>query len=453
MRMKILIRGAGDLATGIASRVYGAGHQILMTEIATPLTVRRTVALSRAVYEGTACVEEMTGILAGNREEAEKIMAAGNIAVMTDETASCRHWYQPDVIVDAILAKKNLGTKITDAPFVIGVGPGFTAGEDCNCVVETKRGHTLGNIIWKGSAIPNTGVPGNVAGYTIERLIRASADGLLIPKVQIGDYVEKGQILAYTGEKPVYALMSGMVRGMLQDGVTVTENLKIGDIDARTERSNCYTISDKARAIGGGVLEAVSGFERMKGKYGIVILAAGNSTRFGGDKLLVQVKGKPLYMHTLEKVCAFGSFPSVIVTGSGEISEASKKIGITPVYNGSPEKGISLSLTLGLRKMLEIYPDIKGVLFCVCDQPGMSASTIQKIFLCSSRHPDSIVCAGRGPKRGNPVCWDRKYFGELLELTGDEGGKQIMGNYKEKIRVIEAEPEELKDIDRKEDLG
>ena len=290
--MKILIRGAGDLATGIASRLYGAGHQILMTEIEVPLTVRRTVALSRAVYEGSAQVEEMLGVLVKDQAGAEQVIADGDIAVIVDETVSCREWFQPDVIVDAILAKRNLGTKITDAPFVIGVGPGFTAGVDCNCVVETKRGHTLGNIIWKGSAIPNTGVPGNVAGYTIERLIRAAADGILEPRVQIGDYVEKGQTVAVTGGMPVYAQMSGVVRGMLQAGVEVTRNLKIGDIDARAEVSHCYTISDKARAIGGGVLEAVTGFERMKDRFAIVILAAGAGTRFGGNKLNALVKNK-----------------------------------------------------------------------------------------------------------------------------------------------------------------
>ena len=283
--MKILIRGAGDLATGIASRLYGAGHQILMTEIAVPLTVRRTVALSRAVYEGRAQVEEMKGVLVKDQAGAEKVMADGDIAVMVDEKAACCEWFRPDVIVDAILAKKNLGTKITDAPFVIGVGPGFTAGTDCNCVVETKRGHTLGNIIWRGEAIPNTGVPGNVAGYTIERLIRAEADGILKPKAKIGDHVEKGSVVAVTGGVPVYAQMTGIVRGMLQSGVQVSKNLKIGDIDARAEISHCYTISDKARAIGGGVLEAVMGFERMKDEFAIVILAAGAGTRFGGNKL------------------------------------------------------------------------------------------------------------------------------------------------------------------------
>lgn len=196
IEMKILIKGAGDLATGIASRLYGAGHQIMMTDIAVPLTVRRLVAFSRAVYEGEAVVEDMTARLAKNQEEAEEIMEQGDIPVIVDPKAECVEWFEPDVIVDAILAKRNLGTKITDAPFVIGVGPGFTAGEDCNCVVETKRGHTLGNVIWDGSAIPNTGVPGNVGGYSIERLIKASADGVIEPKAVIGDLVRKGQIVA-----------------------------------------------------------------------------------------------------------------------------------------------------------------------------------------------------------------------------------------------------------------
>ena len=451
--MKILIRGAGDLATGIASRLYGAGHQILMTEIEVPLTVRRTVALSRAVYEGSARIEEMEGFLAEDRKSALAVMERGDIAVMTDPGMECRKWFQPDVVVDAILAKKNLGTEITDAPFVVGVGPGFTAGHDCNCVVETKRGHTLGNIIWRGSAIPNTGVPGNVGGYTIERLIRAGADGRIEPKVQIGDYVERGQIVALTGGVPVYAQMSGIVRGMLQEGVHVWKNLKIGDIDARTEVSHCYTISDKARAIGGGVLEAVTGFERMKDRFGIVILAAGAGTRFGGNKLSALVRSRPLYEHTLERMQAFGSFPAFLVTGSEEIAAAAERMGITPVWNDEPERGISRSLILGLRSALDCRPELEGVLFSVCDQPGLRASTLQCIFNTGMRHPGSIVCAGSGRRTGNPVLWDRKYFQELFNLTGDEGGRQVMRRHEESIRIVQADPEELKDIDRKEDLS
>ena len=450
--MKIMIRGAGDLATGIASRLHGAGHQILMTEIREPLTVRRTVAFSRAVCEGRAQVEDMTAVLAADRKAAEQILADGDIAVMVDEEASCRSWYEPDVLIDAILAKRNVGTRITDAPFVVGVGPGFTAGEDCNCVVETKRGHTLGNVIRRGSAIPNTGVPGNVGGYTIERLIRAASDGELEPKAGIGDFVEQGQIVAVTGGVPVYAQMSGIVRGMLQSGIRVQKDLKIGDIDARAEKAHCYTISDKARAIGGGVLEAVTAFERMKDRYAIVILAAGSGSRFGGNKLTAPVKGRPLYEHTLEKMQAFGAFPVYIVTGSEEIAGAAGERGMIPVRNTEPEKGIALSLRLGLEKALEERLDLRGVLFSVCDQPGITVSTIGEIFRTAARHPGSIVCAGSGEKKGNPVCWDAVYFPELMKLSGDEGGRQIMKEHKERIRIVEADAEELKDIDRREDL-
>ena len=227
---------------------------------------------------------------------------------------------------------------------------------------------------------------------------------------------------------------------------------KIGDIDARAEVSHCYTISDKARAIGGGVLEAVTGFERMKDRFAIVILAAGAGTRFGGNKLNALVKNKPLYEHTLDRVQAFGAFPAFIVTGSEEIAREAEKRGITPVKNTEPEKGIALSLTMGLHRALEMRTDWRGILFSVCDQPGLDTSTMQQIFGMSFRHPGSIVCAGSGTRTGNPVCWDEAYFQELLELTGDEGGRQIMRRHKDKVRIVQADPEELKDIDRKEDL-
>lgn len=449
--MKILIRGAGDLATGIASRIYGAGHQVLMTEIGVPLTVRRTVALSRAVYEGQAKVEELEGFRADSREEAERVMNRGDIAVMVDPQAECRIWYQPDVVIDAILAKRNLGTSITDAPFVIGVGPGFTAGQDCHCVIETKRGHTLGNIIWKGEAIPNTGVPGNIGGYTIERLIRASADGVIEPKVKIADAVEQDQVVALTGGQPVYAQMSGIVRGMLQDGVFVKEGLKIGDIDARAERSHCDTISDKARAIGGGALEAVSRFERMKGRYAIVVLAAGAGVRFGGNKLRAVVDGQPMYEVMLQKLRAFTGFPLFIVTGDEAIGEAAIKYGVTPVWNKEPEKGISRSVKMGLEAALS-DGTLSGVLFSVCDQPELTISTLQRLLNTAVLHPGSIVCAGHGGRAGNPVLWDCRYFPELMELTGDVGGKQIMERHRDQLRIVETEERELNDVDRREDI-
>ena len=235
--MKILIRGAGDLATGIAAELWERGHQILMTDVAIPLTVRREVAFSRAVYEEHAVVEGMEAVLADNFEEAETIMATRKIAVMVDEKAEVRKEYLPDVLVDGIMAKKNLGTRISDAPLVIG--------------------EHLGEVIREGSAIPNTGIPGNIGGYTVERLLKASADGIMHPVARIGDVVKKGQIVARCGDEPVYARLHGIVRGMLQEGVPVKKGLKIGDVDARIEGKLCYTISDKARKIGNGVAEAI----------------------------------------------------------------------------------------------------------------------------------------------------------------------------------------------------
>lgn len=260
--MRILIKGAGDLATGVAHKLRMCGFDILMTEIPVPTTVRRMVAFSRAVYESTAEVEGVKAKLAKTVSDAEKIIGCGMIAVVVDEKCEIAKLWKPDVIIDAILAKKNTGTKITDAPAVIALGPGFTAGKDCRCVIETKRGHYLGRVITKGSAVPNTGIPGNVGGYSAERIIRATAGGSFMPGAQIGDRVEKGQILAYSGGQPVFAKMSGIVRGMLQKDVVVTAGMKCGDIDARCEKDHCYTISDKARAIAGGALEAVLRFSK-----------------------------------------------------------------------------------------------------------------------------------------------------------------------------------------------
>lgn len=461
--MKILIKGAGDLATGIASRLYHSGHTILMTELPEPLTVRRSVAFSRAVYEKEAKVEDMLGILAHSYKEIRQIQESGNIAVYVDAHAEIEKQYCPDVVIDAILAKRNLGTRIDEAPFVIGAGPGFTAGEDCHCVVETKRGHTLGNIIWRGSAIPNTGVPGNIGGYTTERLIRASAAGKVKPAVQIGDYVEKGQVVAETGGKPVYAQMSGIVRGMLQADAEVTENLKIGDIDARCEKGHCYTISDKARAIGGGVLEAVMTYERMKNRYAVVVLAAGIGARFGGDKLTAELDGVPLYRRMLEKLSGFSGFPRVLVTGSEVIKEEAERYGVRVVENKKPELGISHSLKLGLEACLKENKEIRGILFSVCDQPYLQFSTMFGLIRSGMLHPGSIICTGtampdtgdgkENVQSGNPVFWDKKYFPELMSLTGDVGGKQVMKRHKEDVLILETDREELRDIDRKEDLN
>ena len=260
--MLILVKGAGDLATGTAVRLYRAGFQVVMTDVAQPTAVRRTVAFSQCMYDGQATVEGITARKAENRDQVKAILAAGEIPVLDDPQASILAQLPFMVVVDAILAKKNLGTSMSDAPIVLALGPGFTAGGDCHGVIETKRGHDLGRLILEGSAIPNTGVPGDVGGYTKERIIRAPADGPFEPVAQIGQQVNLGDVVAKVNGIPVTAQLTGIVRGMLPAGIPVTAGMKAGDIDPRCEVRHCFTVSDKARAIGGGVLEGILYFGR-----------------------------------------------------------------------------------------------------------------------------------------------------------------------------------------------
>ncbi|CUN74094.1 selenium-dependent molybdenum cofactor biosynthesis protein YqeB [Clostridium disporicum] len=255
--MLVLIKGAGDLATGVAHRLKRCGFDVVMTEIEEPTTVRRTVAFSQAVYD---CKVEVEGVKASLVKDIQMIrenIDNGIISVIVDKDANIIEVLKPDIVVDAIVAKKNTGTSIDDAPIVIALGPGFEAGVDCDLVIETKRGHYLGRVITKGKAIPNTGVPGNIGGHTVGRIIRATSDGIINPVSEIGDYVEEGQVVAYIDKIPVYASISGIVRGMLQGGIEVFEGMKSGDIDPRCKKEHCFTISDKARSIGGGVLEGI----------------------------------------------------------------------------------------------------------------------------------------------------------------------------------------------------
>jgi len=257
---KVLIRGAGDLASGTAHRLWQAGFDIVMLELPQPLVVRRSVSFASAVYEGSASIEGVEARCCRGIEEADRIgdlLRKRIIPVFIDPDGKLIHIYQPDVLVDAILAKRNTGTSIGDAPVVIGLGPGFTAGEDVHAVIETKRGHDLGRVIYDGSAAPNTGVPGDIAGYALERVLRAPAGGIFNTSKKIGDLVEKGETVAAVNDVPVKAAISGVIRGLLYPGLEVKPGYKIGDIDPRGEEIDVYTISDKARAIGGGVLEAI----------------------------------------------------------------------------------------------------------------------------------------------------------------------------------------------------
>lgn len=263
--MLVLIKGAGDLATGVAYRLYRAGMKIVMTDIAQPTAVRRTVAFCQCIYDGTTVVEGVTARRVDTAEQAMACVERGEIPVLVDPEARIRTQLPFDAEVDGILAKYNVNTRIDDAPIVLAMGPGFTAGVDCHAVIETKRGHYLGRVIEEGSAIPNTGVPGDIGGYTTERIIRACRDGVFHPVAAIGDTVSKGDVVARVDDEPVYAQMPGTVRGMLPDGLHVAQGMKSGDIDPRCAYDHCFTISDKARAIGGGVLEGLLYFHRKNG--------------------------------------------------------------------------------------------------------------------------------------------------------------------------------------------
>lgn len=255
--MLILIRGAGDLASGIALRLHRAQFDVVMTDLPHPTAIRRTVCFSEAIRCGKTTVEGVEGVLA---RDLQKITAALNrrtIPVLADAEGSCIAALRPDAVVDAILAKRNLGTKISDAPVVVGVGPGFAAGADCHAVIETQRGHYLGRVLTSGSAAPNTGVPGSIGGYTTERVLRAPTDGLFRPVRCIGDEVKAGEIAGMVDDTPMLCTIDGVLRGILPDATPVHAGMKSGDIDPRCAKDHCFTASDKALAVGGGVLEAI----------------------------------------------------------------------------------------------------------------------------------------------------------------------------------------------------
>ncbi len=254
----IIVRGGGDIATGTIYKLYQSRFPVLVLEIANPSCIRRTISFCEAVFDKKVEVEGVTAKRAESLEDAFVIYGQGQIPVMIDENGSMIQEVQPPVVVDAILAKRNLGTKITDAPAVIGVGPGFCAGKDVDAVIETQRGHNLGRVIYEGEAAPNTGIPGMIGGYAKERVIHASATGKLHILRQIGEIVEAGDILADIEGTPVKTLISGVIRGMIREGYDVKKGLKIADVDPRVkEQENCYHISDKARCVAGGVLEAI----------------------------------------------------------------------------------------------------------------------------------------------------------------------------------------------------
>ncbi len=256
-QLTFIIRSAGDLATGVALRLYRSGfRRIIMLEVEHPLAVRRRVAFSEAVWLGENTVEGVTA----RKVDASRIKESwsrGELPIVVDPHGKTIRSVKPDVVVDAIMAKRNLGTTMNDAPLVIALGPGFNAGEDAHYVIETCRGHHLGRVIRNGAALPNTKVPGTIGGYAIERLLRAPVKGVFKTGHDIGDRVSKGDAVGAVDGEPVKAAVSGVLRGLLRTGTPAPKGLKLGDIDPRDQVEFCDTASDKAIAIGGGVLEAV----------------------------------------------------------------------------------------------------------------------------------------------------------------------------------------------------
>ena len=252
----VIVRGGGDLASGKIHRLYRCGYRLLLLECDRPTAIRRMVSFCEAVYDGQSSVEGVLCRKVSTVQECEAVWSAGQIPLMVDTAGEILKKYRPKALVDAILAKRNLGTTRDMADLTIALGPGFVAGEDVDYVVETMRGHNLGRVISEGHAIPNTGVPGVIAGYGKERVIHAPAGGEIHCLSRIADIVEKDQVLAWIGDTPVRASLAGVLRGIIRDGFTVPKGMKIADIDPRKEqKKNCFTISDKARCIAGSVVE------------------------------------------------------------------------------------------------------------------------------------------------------------------------------------------------------
>ena len=256
----VVVRGGGDLASAVISRLFKAGYRVLVLEIARPTAIRRTVSFSTAIHTGSMTLDGLECVFAPDTRAAKSIMDQHKVAIMVDPEGSSISEMHPMCVVDAIIAKKNLGTHMGMAPFVIALGPGFSAGKDCHVVVETNRGHYLGSVITEGEAAPNTGVPGLIGGEAAKRVIHAQVAGVFTGVRKIGDLVTEGEPVAQIDGVDVLSPLNGVLRGILDDGISVPIGFKIGDVDPRGNVDHCFTISDKGRAIAGGVLEALDGF-------------------------------------------------------------------------------------------------------------------------------------------------------------------------------------------------
>ncbi len=255
--LKVLIRGGGEQASAVAHRLHQSNFRVVITEAPNPEAVRREVSFCEAVHEQEKTVEGVTARLVDSVDEIFAMRNKNIIPLMIDPEAKVKNTWKPDVIIDATMAKRNLGNSMSDARLVIGLGVGFSAGQNVHVVVETNRGHNLGRVIRTGAAEPDTGIPGEIMGYKAERVLRSPKAGVFITKHSIGDMVSAGDTIAEVDGAPINAAIAGVIRGLLRSGVTVPKGMKCGDVDPRGEKGNCISISDKGRAIGGGVLEAI----------------------------------------------------------------------------------------------------------------------------------------------------------------------------------------------------
>jgi xanthine dehydrogenase accessory factor len=253
----VIFRGGGDVATGSIQKVHRAGFKVLILERESPLCIRRYVSCAQAMFDGETEIEDLKVKRVENLEEIEEAWSKNIIPIISDEDGEYIKKLKPLAVVDGILAKKNMGTTKDMAEITIALGPGFVAGKDVDVVIETNRGHDLGRLIFEGEAEKNTGIPGSIEGYTSERILRAPREGKIKVIKDIGEVVKKGEVLATVGKEEVLSGLDGMIRGMIGDGTFVTKGLKIGDVDPRVNQKNAVAISDKARAIGGGTLEAL----------------------------------------------------------------------------------------------------------------------------------------------------------------------------------------------------
>ena len=260
----VIVRGGGDLASGTIQKLYRSGFKVLVLEVPKPTSIRRDVSFGEAVYKREVEIEGIRAIHVDSLCEIENAWRDKKVPVIIDEEGKYIKVIKPKIVVDAIIAKKNMGTTKDMADITIALGPGFTAGEDVDVVIETSRGHNLGRLIFHGQAAKDTGIPGTIMGYSKERVIYSPCAGIMKNVLDIGDVVEKDEVIAYIGGAPVKATIPGLLRGILRNGSTVAEKFKIADIDPRlSEKTNCYTISDKARSIAGGVLEAILYMKRF----------------------------------------------------------------------------------------------------------------------------------------------------------------------------------------------